>query len=205
MRERGYEELGWMISVSGGWRNPNRNGKSIPFALDNGQYHAPDQPPKGMKLFPPFYEMVKRCIRESLDPLFIVAPDVPYHGDRTRELSRKHRRHLREYGWQGRIAIAVQDGMGPDDLDGYQAVFVGGSTEWKWRTAEMWCSEARARGMWSHVARVNTRGRIRHCIDIGADSADGTGIWRGDRAQLSGVLQALCEGHLFIKKSDPVP
>lgn len=149
-----------------------------------------------MKALPSFYAMVRRCQQEGALPLFVVVPDVPYNGERSRVLSAKHR-HVLRYETDSPLAVAVQDGMTPDDLDGYDAVFVAGSTEWKWSTAAMWCQEAKARGMWAHVARVNTIRRVRYCIDIEADSADGTGIWRGDRKQLGGVLQALTEGRLF--------
>jgi len=194
-REKGYP-MGWCMSPAG-WRRPDRGGERMPFALDNGLYHPPDSPPKGMKALPPFYRMLDKCLAGGFSPLFVVAPDVPYNGDATRALSRKHARHIREHGYTGRIALAVQDGMTPDDLDGFDAVFVAGSTEWKWRTAPEWCDEAHARGLWAHVARVNTIRRVRLCVDMHADSADGTGIWRGDRAQLGGVLRALVEPHLF--------
>lgn len=151
-----------------------------------------------MKALPPFYAMVRRTVAEGWEPLFVTVPDVPYDGAASRLFSAKHRRHLRDEFPPMRLAVAVQDGMTPDDLDGYDAVFVAGSTEWKWATAAGWCAEAHARGMWAHVARVNTRRRIRQCVDMGADSADGTGIWRGDRQQLRGVMESLTEGHLFI-------
>ncbi len=182
-----------MLSPSGGWKNPRLRAPAMPFALDNGLYHLPNHPPKGMKALPPFYAMLRRCLLAEMNPMFVVVPDVPYDGDATRILSRKHSRHMRENGYKGPRALAVQDGMTPDDLDSYEAVFVAGSTDWKWRTARGWVDEAKARGMWAHVARVNTRDRIRHCIDIGADSADGTGIWRGDKQQKRGVLEALME------------
>jgi hypothetical protein len=169
----------------------------MPFALDNGLFHSPDQPPKGMKGLPPFYAMLDKCLAGGFEPIFVTAPDVPYDGAATRKLSAKHRRHIREHGYSGRLAIAVQDGMSPGDLDGYDAVFVAGSTAWKWDTASMWADEGHARGMWVHVARVNTIKRIRQCVDMHADSADGTGIWRGDRQQYAGVLRGLTEGHLF--------
>ena len=195
-RKEGYS-MGWMISPSGGWRTNVRDEDVMPYAIDNGLYHAPNEPTKGMKALPPFYAMLRRSLECTNQPIFVVSPDKPYDGEATRILSAKHRRHIREAGYGGRIAIAVQDGMTPDDLDGYDAVFVAGSTDWKWSTAEEWISEAHARGMWGHVARVNTIRRVRQCVDMHADSADGTGIWRGDRKQLAGVLDALSERHLF--------
>lgn len=198
-RASGYP-MGWMISPAGGggWRNTVRGEVVMPYAIDNGMYHAPDKPPKGESALPPFYALLQRFIQDDNQPVFVVSPDVPYDGAKTKLLSAKHYEIIRATGYTGRIAIAVQNGMTPDDLDGYEAVFVAGSTEWKWATASGWMDEARARGMWGHVARVNTIKRVRQCIDMGADSADGTGIWRGDRKQLGGVLEALWESHLFI-------
>ena len=195
-RRAGYP-MAWMFSPAGGWRNTERDGDTMPYALDNGLYHAPNERPKGMSALPPFYAMLSRAVASVNQPIFVVAPDKPYDGSATRVLSAKHRRHIRERGYGGRIALAVQDGMTPDDLDGYGAVFVAGSTDWKWATAAEWVAEAHARGMWAHVARVNTIRRVRQCVDMHADSADGTGIWRGDRKQLAGVLEALAERHLF--------
>lgn len=174
-----------------------RGPATLPFALDNGLYHRPELPPKGMKALPPFYAMLQRCVAGGWSPLFVVVPDVPYDGAATRLLSAKHARHLRAEFPPMRLALAAQDGMTPDDLDGYGAVFVAGSTDWKVRTLAEWVREAHARGMWAHVARVNTASRMRLCIDAGADSADGTCIGRGDRKQLAGLLSALVERPLW--------
>jgi hypothetical protein len=191
LRASGYP-MGWMMSPHY-YRQPVRGELQMPWALDNGMYHAPDEPPKGMKMLPPFYNLLKTCPHR---PLFAVVPDVPYDMDRSRVLSAKHLRTMRSIvDWP--LAIAVQDGATPDDLDGYDAVFVGGSTDWKWQTCGMWCEEARARGMWSHIARVNTKRRIEQSQDAGADSVDGSGIFRGDRVQLRGVLDALVQPGLF--------
>lgn len=180
-------------------------GERMPFALDNGLYHPPDAPPKGMAALPPFYAMLRRCRGAGFQPLFVVVPDVPYDGEATRTLSRKHARHIAEdVSADWRLALAVQDGMTPDDLDEmrdgqrvYGAAFVAGSTEWKLCTMQQWCDEARARGMWAHVARVNTAHRVRLAQDAGADSVDGTGIFRGEKNQLAGVLRAIVQPGLF--------
>lgn len=166
---------------------------TMPFALDNGLFHSPDEAPKGMKALPQFYATVRKCEHR---PLFVTVPDVPYDMARSRVLSAKHLRILRGItDWP--LAVAVQDGATPSDLDGYDAVFVGGSTDWKWSTSQMWCDEANARGMWSHIARVNTKARVRLAQDFGADSVDGSGIFRGDKEQLRGVLDALVQPSLY--------
>jgi hypothetical protein len=198
LREAGYP-LAWMMSPAG-FRRPMRGEASMPFALDNGMFYPFGESPKGMKGLPPFYAMLRRVADMGLAPEFVTIPDAPYNAAETRRLFPKHQRHVRAILPGVRVAMAVQDGMDATDLDmidGPGAVFVGGSTEWKWRTAAAWTDAAHRRGMWSHIARVNTRNRIRLCVDMHADSADGTGIFRGDKQQLRGVLEALTEGHLF--------
>lgn len=58
------------------------------------------------------------------------------------------------------------------------AVFVGGDDEFKLGplAAEL-CREAQARGLWVHWGRVNSRKRMKHCMETGAcDSMDGS-MW----------------------------
>lgn len=67
------------------------------------------------------------------------------------------------------------------DLDPYpDLLFVGGSTEWKWDTAPLWCGEFPR----VHVGRVNTGRQLDICRKIGAESVDGTGWMRGDPKQI---------------------
>lgn len=184
--------MGWMMSPAG-FRDP----RSLMFAIDNGLFYPVGGEPKGMKFLVPFYAMLGQLRERGWSPMFVVVPDVPYDGAASIEMSRRHLRHVSGYGFP--TAIAVQDGMTPDvlDDDGYAWVFVAGSTEWKWKTATTWIHEAHARGMGAHIARVNTWRRIYECIDNGADSADGTGIWRGDKHQLASVLAALVQDGLW--------
>lgn len=193
--------MGWMMSPNG-WRRPQRGSDSMPFALDNGLFHQFGEPQKGMKALPPFYAMMRKCLALGTVPLFVVAPDVPYDGAASLPLSQKHAGHIAAEFPEFPIALAVQDGMAFDALDDerFDAVFVAGSTGWKWATAQRWVGEAHARGMWAHVARVNTKRRVRQCIDFGADSCDGSGIFRGDKIQLGGVLEAITEQHLFLNR-----
>jgi hypothetical protein len=73
-------------------------------------------------------------------------------------------------------AIVLQDGATPDSVpwNELHAVFVGASTQWKLsRSAELLVRMARARGLWVHVGRVNTMGRLARVEMMGADSFDG--------------------------------
>ncbi len=55
------------------------------------------------------------------------------------------------------------------------AAFIGGSTAWKLGPAAAdLAAQARARGLWVHMGRVNSLRRLRHAASIGCHSADGT-------------------------------
>jgi len=74
-------------------------------------------------------------------------------------------------------AIVLQDGATPDTVPWNElaAVFVGASTRWKLsRSAELLIRMARARGLWTHVGRVNTMGRVARVEAMGAHSFDGS-------------------------------
>lgn len=178
--------VGWMMSPKG-WRPPR-----VPFALDNGLfYDRATQRPKGMAYLPPFYAMVARTVEDGHSPMFVAVPDVPYNMKRSRDLSAKHRRHLKARYPDIPLAVVLQDGANDDDLDGYEWAFLGGSNEFKWGRLGYWADACRERGMPLHVGRVNSGDRITACFDAGAASADGTSWGRGDRRQLRGIVAAL--------------
>lgn len=59
----------------------------------------------------------------------------------------------------------------------YSALFIGGSTEWKMSPAADYCiQQAKRRGKWVHVGRVNSQRRIRHFKMMEVDSVDGTSL-----------------------------
>ena len=78
--------------------------------------------------------------------------------------------------------IAVQDGMSTDDLApivGQQiGIFLGGSTEWKLANMRLWGEFCADRGVYYHVARVNSAKRMFMAIDAGAHSVDGSSASR---------------------------
>jgi hypothetical protein len=85
------------------------------------------------------------------------------------------------------LAVAVQDGCEVShvmDLDPLPDVIcVGGSTEWKWATAEKWI-KAFPR---VHVLRCNSPEKLYWLESLGCESCDGTGWNRGDRKQTQGI------------------
>jgi hypothetical protein len=76
------------------------------------------------------------------------------------------------------VAFVAQDGQTvdalPADLD---ALFIGGSTAFKeGPIAGTLCGYAKARGLWVHMGRVNSKRRLKIAQAFGVDSYDGTGV-----------------------------
>ncbi|MEP7341673.1 MAG: hypothetical protein ABI977_28330 [Acidobacteriota bacterium] len=112
---------------------------------------------------------------------FVAAPDVVESGDATLALFDYWRGVIREQH-QLPVALVLQAGITKRDIPWrlLDAVFVGGSTEWKLSGASAdLIREAQRRGKWVHVGRVNTPCRITRFRELSVDSIDGTGfnIW----------------------------
>lgn len=107
--------------------------------------------------------------------LLAAAPDVVGDAAATAELSRPYFAKVRALGFP--VALVLQNGQEnvPVPWDEIDAVFVGGDDEFKLGpVARELCAEAKRRGKWVHVGRVNGFRRFAYCAQIGADSADGT-------------------------------
>lgn len=107
--------------------------------------------------------------------LFVVAPDVVADADSTLLRFRFWRPVLDYY--QLPIAFVAQDGQEdhPPPWDAIRCLFIGGSTRWKLGMhARRLIGEAKARGKWVHVGRVNTLRRMWLFSSLGVDSFDGT-------------------------------
>ncbi len=103
---------------------------------------------------------------------FVTAPDVVADWPATLAQWRVYQPVI--YDCDLPAAIVLQDGCDhiPGDAD---AVFIGGSTEWKLSPqAEALAREAKARGLWLHMGRVNSIRRLRRAQDWGCDSVDGS-------------------------------
>lgn len=174
-------KLGHLYSP-GGQRGPY---PFMPYALDNGAYGAYL---KGVEWQPePWREMLSWSRLSGQSPLWVLVPDAV--GNKVATLAQWDR-YAGEAAKFGPLAFAVQDGMTPDDVPFDAAVvFVGGSTEFKWRTVASWCNAFQR----VHVGRVNTWRRLAQCERVGAESVDGTGFTRGDQRQWRG-LEAFLAG-----------
>lgn len=104
---------------------------------------------------------------------FVVCPDVVGNCLHTMDWYRQFAWRIKARGWK--VAFAAQDGQESHPMPEFDALFIGGSTDWKLSTAADYCiREAQRRGKWVHVGRVNSQKRIRHFQLIGVDSVDGT-------------------------------
>lgn len=162
--------IGWCFSPNN-WKNPPFY---IPYVLDNGVFTnwQPDL----------FMQTLKRTTRLHR-PLWIVVPDVVGDAEETVKMWNEWYERIEPFG---PLAFACQDGMNPESVpEKAFCCFIGGTTRWKLKNAH------RFKGVrpWLHIGRVNTYRRLRWAEDIGADSVDGTGFFRGDKNQLAGLIK----------------
>jgi hypothetical protein len=165
----------------------------VPWAADNDAL-AGVQPDAYLRML----DAIARAPRDQLK--FVAAPDAVertangIHGswEGTLWLWRCWRPALVARGLPP--AIVLQDGATPDTVpwDELAAVFVGASTRWKLsRSAELLVRIARARGLWAHVGRVNTMGRLARVEAMGAHSFDGSQFSRWPQRYLPPFLARL--------------
>lgn len=104
----------------------------------------------------------------------VVCPDVV--GDAAATLARfdVYEPVIRRYGYP--VAFVTQDGLtlAAVPWERFEVLFVGGSTEHKLYGAWEFITEAKRRGKWVHVGRVNSAKRI--STFWMADSVDGTSL-----------------------------
>ena len=138
--------------------------------------------------------------------LFVVVPDVARRpdgelgGDPEATWRRFTRLapYVRAAGFPA--ALVAQDGleaMGNVDeqLAACDALFLGGSTEWKTSPAALdLAAHARELGRWTHMGRVNTAARYRLACAALVDSADGTFLRYGPNANAPRLERWLLAG-----------
>lgn len=129
---------------------------------------------------------------------------------------------IRELGYK--VALVAQDGLDPNDVpwDKIDAIFVGGSDDYKVgspppprvRALKLdgtplgipGCigviQEAKRRGKWVHIGRVNSRCRYLFAGMVGADSVDGTYLLKKPSETLPTLLGWLREEHPVMAQSD---
>jgi len=179
------ERIGWLQGPSS-WKNPR---PGLAYALDNDAFgawknHLPWDESAWIK-------MLDKASRSQQQPLWSLVPDVV--ADRTATLRSwdKHSPTVESFGFQK--ALAVQDGMTPLDVPiNADLIFVGGTTQWKWRSLPMWAKHFPA----VHVGRVRQT-KLMRCLQLGVQSCDGTGwIREGQTGAPARFLRAYVEGFM---------
>lgn len=120
---------------------------------------------------------------------FAVAPDVVGDAVATLERSLPWLGRIRALGY--RVAFVAQDGIEGTEVpwDQFDALFIGGSTEFKLGPiAREVILEAKARGKWVHVGRVNSRKRFVMFAELEVDSVDGTFLTFAPRQNIHRLL-----------------
>jgi hypothetical protein len=130
------------------------------------------------------------CDPDTSSCLFATAPDVV--GDAAATVRRSERMlPLIRYYTPFPAAFVAQDGLEHLDVpwEEFDALFIGGSTGWKLGpAARALAAEAKRRGEWVHMGRVNSLKRLRYADAIGCDSADGTFLTHAPDANLPRLL-----------------
>lgn len=163
-------DLGVLITPNMGNRPAWLN--DVPHAFDNGMFSAPEK-----FSLPAYLEWLQSMADYRAGCLFVTAPDVVGDAIATAILAAPALPKIREVGYLA--ALVAQDGLEDmrDEIDwgSFDALFIGGSTEWKLSChARSFAEEARQRGKWVHMGRVNSYTRLRLAKDWGCHSADGT-------------------------------
>lgn len=178
-------DIGWLLGPKG-WRTPHR---WMPYGVDNDRFAAASKHlPWDEAGYWAMLDKARACAELGRAPLWILVPDCPFDRCGTLQEWIKWAPQLRAYGWP--LAFAVQDGMTQADVPSdAEVIFVGGTTEWKWRTIVYWCKH----NLRVHAGRVNGYAGLKHCQAAGVESCDGTGWFRGDPVQLAGLERFLEE------------
>lgn len=181
----GQGKIGWLKSP------PAKKSKIpdyMPFALDNGAFGAWTRKEPFNEAA--WIELLEHVRMRRLTPLWCLVPDVVADREGTLAAWDKYSPVVDRYGW--RKAFAVQDGMTPADVpEGAEVVFVGGTTQWKWRHLRIWTTHFPR----VHVGRVNEFRRLLECEKLGVESVDGTGWFRdGECGRKPEALKLWIEG-----------
>lgn len=117
------------------------------------------------------YRAMLERIRERDGCLFVTAPDVVGDAGETLRRFTEWRSELDGFP----VALVGQDGLSEPPWDEFDAFFIGGTTEWKMgQQAARLIRDAKERGKWVHMGRVNSYRRARYAWSLDCDSLDGS-------------------------------
>lgn len=178
------------ISHFGFLASPTHNKKpdtaielGVTWAMDNGAFVKRDS-----KSFEAMLERYQHLI----PPMWVVAYDVPGDASETLRLFPQWAKIIQSYGYS--VALAAQNGLTVNqvDWDNIQCLFIGGKGTWRSSHACMaLIDEAKKRGKWTHLGRVNTWGRIMSAWNVGYDSVDGSSFATHKYVQIPMAINTL--------------
>ena len=160
----------------------NRRPAAVTWCADNGCYSDRWDEAKWWRFLTDNAHAATTC-------LFAVAPDVVGDAAATLDRSMPWMPKIRALGY--RVAFVAQDGLESLTVpwDDFDVLFIGGTTEWKLGPqARALVADAKARGKWVHMGRVNSERRYRYAHAIGCDSVDGTFLTFGPDVLLPRLL-----------------
>ena len=157
------DHLGNIIGPRTGGLRPIKEGRR--WAADNDAYH-------GKFTEQGFLKHLKRLEPYRTTCLFVALPDVVADPHATLKLYYPWRARVHALGFP--VAWVAQNGA-TTIPDGCDAVFIGGTTEWKLGSEALrLCQQTKERGLWLHMGRVNSKLRSNIAAQMGVDSVDGT-------------------------------
>jgi hypothetical protein len=153
----------------------NRRPDGAPWCADNGCFSEAFNVDKWWRF------LVRNAGQTDPPPLFATAPDAVGDHQRSYRRADPWLDPIRDLGYP--VAWVAQNGAtlrrGSVPWERFDALFIGGDDAWKLGpTARALVTEAKARGKWVHMGRVNSFKRFAYARRIGCDSADGTTLAR---------------------------
>ena len=186
--------LGFIDTPAQGNKRPD----GVKFCIDNGCFSDRWDEAKWWRFLTDNAHAAATC-------LFAVAPDVVGDAAATLDRSMPWMPKIRALGY--RVAFVAQDGLESLTVpwDDFDVLFIGGTTEWKLGPqARALVADAKARGKWVHMGRVNSERRYRYAHAIGCDSVDGTFLTFGPDVLLPRLLSwARVEDQGLFDLEDP--
>lgn len=182
-----YRHMGLGVMLTPMMGNRARSG--LPWAADTGCFKNPDGFDLGRYL-----GRLERWTADAGPGLFATAPDVLADPTETWRRSQPILPILRDHGYKA--ALVAQDGVTDPEWDAFDCLFVGGTTTFKLAEATyQLAAEAKRRGKWVHMGRVNSGVRYLAAKGSGVyDSADGTYVGFGPDKNLLNVAGWLAVG-----------
>lgn len=161
---RAHEWIGCLTTPQSKCHGPITEGRL--WGLDSGAFTGKFVESRWLTYVSRMQEYASTC-------LFVVVPDVWADAEQSLRLFETYAPQLTGSGLP--LAYAVQDGAEHLPLPPCDAIFIGGTNEWRSSQAvPQLIDAAKARGIGVHLGRVNSRQRVIDAHGMGIDSVDGT-------------------------------